>query len=205
MDAKWFKDRQKQVGVTAEDIAREMGRARSNVSHILNGHQRMSLDWARAFARVLNVTVDEVLRRAGALEDPEAQTLRPGFADSDAMPFTGRGGAAEATGTTAQSLGGGRPGIDVWTVRSDALLLRGFLPGDHILVDTHQSERCKSGDIVMAQLYNWQTGTAETILRIYEPPVLVMASAGPAAPMTRVVDGQNVVIKGKVIASWRQS
>lgn len=205
MDAKWFKDRQKQVGVTAEDIAREMGRARSNVSHILNGHQRMSLDWARAFAKVLSVTVDEVLLHAGALDEPEAQTLRPGFAESDAAPFAGKGGARDTADAIACCMGGGRPGIDVWTIKSDALALRGYLPGDQILVDTHQSERCKSGDIVLAQLYNWQTGTAETILRIYEPPVLVMASACVTAPMTRVVDHQNVVIKGKVIASWRHT
>ena len=55
MDDKWFKRQQKIAGVTAADIADRMGRARSNVSHILNGHQRMSLEWAKAFAEVLNV------------------------------------------------------------------------------------------------------------------------------------------------------
>ncbi|MBW4972103.1 helix-turn-helix domain-containing protein [Roseovarius mucosus] len=204
MDDKWFKSRQKELGVTADQIAARMGRNRSAVSHIYSGNRKMSLEWARAFAEALDVTVDEVLRRAGALDEPEAQTLRPGFAESDAVPFVGKGGARETTEATAQGMGGGRPGIDVWTVKSDALALRGYLPGDHILVDTHQSERCKSGDIVVAQIYNWQTGTAETILRVYEPPVLVMASAGLVAPITRVVDGQNVVIKGKIIASWRQ-
>lgn len=203
MDDKWFKSRQKQVGVTAEDIAREMGRARSNVSHIYSGQQRMSLDWARAFAKVLDVPIEEVLQRAGVLEPDKAQRLAPGFAESDAAPFIGQGARKDREDHVTRAMGGGRPGIDLWVVKSDALVLAGYLPDDLILVDTHKSELCKAGDIVIAQIYNWQTGTAETLLRRFEPPVLVAASAAPDAQRVHVVDGQNVVIRGKVIASWR--
>lgn len=203
MDDKWFRAQQKRVNVTAEDIAREMGRARSNVSHIYSGKQAMSMEWAKAFAKVLQVPLDEVLRRAGVLEEPQARQLAPGFSDSDAAPFTGTGGTAARIDQIALCFGGGKPGIDVWQVRSPALHLCGYLPGDYLLVDTHQSELCRAGDVVLAQKYDWQAGDATTLLRRLEPPVLVAASTDPDTQRVHVVDGANVVIAGKVVASWR--
>lgn len=203
MDEKWFKNRQREVGVTADDIAKKMGRARSGVSQIYSGDRRMSTEWAKAFAEVLQVPLQEVLKRAGVVDEAGAQTLAPGFAESDVVPFVGRGGTAEKVATTAETLGGGRPGIDVWQIKTSALTYAGYRDGDSILVDTHQSELCKAGDVVIAQIYNWQTGYAETILRHYQPPALVSASTDGKAPKIDLVDGNNVVIKGKVIASWR--
>ncbi|MBW4710711.1 helix-turn-helix domain-containing protein [Roseobacter sp. YSTF-M11] len=203
MDDKWFKQQQKKVGVTAEDIANEMGRTRSVVSHIYTGQQKMSLEWAKAFAKVLQVPLDEVLKKAGVLG---AEAERPpvrGFSDGDARPWTGKPGAREDVDQKARAFGGGKAGIDVWTVSTEVMSLGGYLSGDYILVDTHQSERCRAGDIVIAQKYDWQTGSATTLLRRYEPPVLVSASASVREQRVTVVDGQNVVIKGKVIASWR--
>jgi len=201
MDDKWFKKQQKRVGVTAEDIARKMGRSRTNVSHIYMGRQRMSLDWAKAFSEVLQVPLEEVLRHAGVLDEPEQKPVVIGFGEGDATPWQGRGGDAERNEAIARAFGGGRPGVDIWQVRSHTMILGGLLPGDRLLVDTHLSERVRAGDVVIAQVYN-RSG-AETVLRRYEPPVLVAASADPAEGRVLVVDGTNVVIKGKVVASWR--
>ena len=74
--------------------------------------------------------------------------------------------------------------------------------GDSILVDTHQGDRCRAGDIVIAQIYN-RSGGAATVLRRFEPPVLISAPPDPEALKVNVVDGDHVVIKGKVIAKWR--
>lgn len=204
MDDKWFKAQQKRVGVTAEDIAREMGRSRVNVSHILTGRQRMSLDWAKAFAKVLQVPLATVLEKAGVTDAPTAQQLAPGFAESDAAPFTlgPAGGVGLTVKTVAEALGGGRPGVDVWRVKSGALALAGFLPGDFLLVDQHAADRARAGDVVVAQVYQ-RNGTAMTVLRRFEPPVLVAASCNPEEARVHVVDGDNVVIRGKVVASWR--
>lgn len=203
MDDKWFKQQQKRVGVTADDIARKMGRTRANVSHILTGRQRMSLDWAKAFAEVLQVPLSTVLEKAGVTDAPTAQAVAPGFAESDVAPWVP---GPEPTGsrevsTVAQALGGGRPGVEVWRVKGQAMALSGLLAGDFMLVDSHQSERVKPGDMVIAQVYNPRG--AATVLRRYEPPVLVAASSDPAEGRVHVVDGINVVIKGKVVASWR--
>lgn len=203
MDDKWFKEQQRRAGVTAEEIAREMGRDRSVVSRIYTGRQVMSLEWGKAFAKVLGVPLDEVLSRAGVLQPEQAQTTRPGFAESDVTPFRGAGQYAQQTDARARLFGGGRPGVDVWTLKSAALSLMGYMPGDMVLLDTHLADRCIAGDVVIAQRYNAQSGTAETLLRRYEPPVLVAASANPDERRVLVVDGENVAIRGKVIASWR--
>lgn len=203
MDDKWFKAQQKKAGVTAEDIAKRMGRNRSAVSHIYTGHRRMSLEWAQAFSDVLKVPLDEVLKHAGVLDEQKAQRLTPGFSESDAVPFVGKSGHEAKTRERAALFGGGKPGVDVWTVMSKTLMFEGYIPGDFILLDTHQSERCKPGDVVIAQKYDWQGGGASALLRRFEPPVLVAAGPDRADRQVHVVDGTNVVIMGKIIASWR--
>jgi len=203
MDDKWFKQQQKKVGVTADEIADRMGRSRSIVSHIYTGRQKMSVEWAKAFADVLQVPLDEVLRRAGVLDEPQARTIRPGFSDGDAAIWIGKKTEAGKVDTVAAAFGGDAPGIDVWQMNSGAMALDGLLPGDFLLIDSHQSELCRAGDVVVAQNYDWQTGSATSLIRRFEPPVLVAASSDPDSKRVLVVDGNNVVIKGKVIASWR--
>lgn len=207
MNAAWFKQQMKVGRVTAEDVASAAGRHRSNVSHIFSGNQRMSLDWAKAFATTLNQPLDEVLRHAGVLDRENARQIahmNAGFSDGDAAPFAGQGGQAEKTRSIASALGGDRPGVDIWTVRGTAMILGGLLPGDEILIDTHLADRARAGDVVIAQHYDAQSGSAKTLLRRFEPPVLVAASIDPDHLRTLVVDGRNVVIRGVVVGSWRR-
>ena len=205
MDDKWFKLQQKKAGVTAEDIARRMGRDRSTVSHIYTGRIRMSLEWAKVFADVFEVPISTILEKAGVTDAPTAQQIVPGFSDSDAAPWVPGPGMAEgaAVSSVAEALGAARPGVDIWRVKGRAMALAGLLEGDFMLVDTHASERARAGDVVIAQIYNNATGTATTVLRRFEPPVLVAASVAPEDGRVHVVDGVNVVVRGKVIASWR--
>ncbi len=202
VDADWFKKRQRQLGVTSFNIGEALNRDRSVVSKILTGRQRMSLDHAKAFAKVLDVTLAEVLERAGIADTATAQSIAPGFSDSDAARWVPKSDA-DPGHEISKALGADRPGVDVWAVKSDALILQGYLPGDLMIVDTHASERCGSGDVVIAQINNWQTGEANTILRRYEPPVLVAANSNAGGTWVHVVDNNNVVIRGKVISSWR--
>ena len=201
MDDKWFKAQQKKVGVTADDIARRMGRTRANVSHILTGRQKMTLPWAQAFADVLQVPLATVLERSGSATTQIAQQISPGFSDSDVAAWVPALAEEATVKTIASALGADRPGVDIWRVKSRAMALAGFLEGDYMLVDTHQSERARPGDVVIAQIYS-RTG-ASTVLRRFEPPVLLAASADPDDGRVHVVDGHNVVIRGKVVASWR--
>ena len=202
MDDKWFKAQQKKVGITADQIAAVLGRDRSVVSKILAGKQRMTLEWAQAFATSLHVPLSTVLEKAGAADFQAVEQVKPGFAESDAAPFIyGPGMADHHAHRAIATAMGERPGVDLWRVKSRAMSLAGLLEGDFILVDTHQAERVRPGDVVIAQIYNPRG--AMTVLRRFEPPVLVAASADPADSRVHVVDGQNVVIRGKVVASWR--
>lgn len=202
MDEKWFKAQQRKVGVTADEIADHIGRHRSIVSRVYTGRQPMTLDLARAFADVLDVPLSTILEKAGVATEEVTQQVAPGFAESDATPWTATARPDDPNKTIAAAMGGTRPGVDVWRVKGNGMLLGGYLPGDFILVDTNASERVRAGDVVIAQHYQ-PNGTAITLLRRYEPPVLVAASADPADRRVLVVDGMNVVIRGKVIGSWR--
>lgn len=203
MDDKWFKTQQKRVGVTADQIADRLGRDRSVVSKILSGKQRMTLEWANAFAEVLQTDLATVLEKAGVADAQITQRVAPGFSESDAVAWVPGPSMAESGPVrgVAAALGADKPGVDIWRVKSRAMALAGLLEGDFLLVDSHQAERVRSGDVVIAQLYN-RTG-ANTVLRRFEPPVLLAASADPEDARVHVVDGVNVVIRGKVIASWR--
>lgn len=202
MDDRWFKTQQKKAGVTADDIAAKRNLSRVNVSHILTGRQRMSLDWAKAFAEVLQQPLALVLEKAGVTDSATAQQIAPGFNESDAAVWVpGPGLAANGPVRSVSVALGERPGVDVWRVKSRAMALAGLLEGDFMLVDTHQAERVKSGDVVIAQVYS-RTGAA-TVLRRFEPPVLVAASLDPLEGRVHVVDGVNVVVMGKVVAIWR--
>lgn len=200
MDATWFKRQQRKAGVTSFDLGSAINRDRSVVSKIINGHQRMTLDQARAFASLLDVPLNEVLEKAGLAEPETAQKLMPGFAESDAAPFVGKGPDDRRHDTIALAFGQ-RNGVDVWQVKGRGMDLAGYLPGDFILVDTFASERVKAGDAVIAQVYG--RTTARTVFRRFMPPVLVAASTDPSEAGVHVVDGENVVIRGKVTASWR--
>lgn len=203
METLWFKSLQRRAGLTSFDLGEAIGRDRTVISRIINGTQRMTLDQARIFADRLGVPLPEMLEKAGLADKGTAQQLTPGFEESDAAAWVPGPGSSEerAVPVVAEALGGGRPGIDVWRVKSHAMSLAGLLIGDFMLVDTHQAERVKAGDVVVAQVYN-RSG-AMTVLRRFEPPVLVAASADPAEGRVHVVDGINVVIRGKVTASWR--
>lgn len=202
MDDKWFKLQQKRVGITADQIAARIGRDRSIVSRILNGRQPMSLEWAKAFSEALEVPLATVLEKAGTTDAFTARQFSPGFSESDAAAWIPQGAEDRQVPTMAAAMGA-RPGVDVWQVKSPALSLMGYLPGDYMLVDTHAAERVRSGEVVIAQVYDNAKGTASTILRRFEPPVLVAASMTPEDHRVHVVDGVNVVIRGKIVGSWR--
>lgn len=199
MQKEWFKLRLRQVGKTTSDLAEAIQRDRAVVSRILNGKQAISIDHAKAFATALDVPLDEMLQRTGLADPKTARAFQHGFSESDAVPW--EDGTRDET--VAAALGAGRSGIDVWTVNGKSMSLEGYLPGDRMLVDTHQSETCRAGDIVLAQSYDLQHGSATTVLRRYEPPVLIAASPDQEDKRVLVVDGSNVVIRGKIVGSWR--
>lgn len=203
MDVTWFKKQQRIAGVTAEDIAERLGRDRSLVSRIYVGRQPMTLGHAKVFAEVLGQPLAEVLKRAGIEVDLSAAGagVAPGLAEGDAVPWVPKGADDRRMQTMAEAAGQ-RPGVDVWRVGNASMAGAGLLPGDYMLIDTHAADRVSPGDTVIAQVYG-RNGTARTVLRRWAPPVLVSVGGPGETVEVHVVDHDNVVIRGKVVASWR--
>jgi len=98
-----------------------------------------------------------------------------------------------------EALRNGRNGVDAWTIRTRALELAGYLPGDTVIVDQNASPQ--AGDVVLAQVYN-RNGDPETVMRIYEPSFLMAATMDPGHIMPILIN-KDVIIRGVVISSLR--
>lgn len=201
MDEQWFRVQKRRAGVTNAEIGALRGRDHTVISKLVSGAQPMTLEWAQAFATALQVPVATVLEKSGQLAPELALTVQPGFAESDAAPWAPKGAEDCRPQGVAEYLGQ-RPGVDVWRVQGTAMVGAGFMPGDFMLIDTHAAERASAGDTVIAQVYA-RNGTARTVLRRWVPPVLVSVGPGGDGTEVHVVDHDNVVIRGKVVASWR--
>lgn len=201
-DDKWFRDAKRKAGVTNAELGARRGRDHTVISKLASGAQPMTTDWAQVFSEALDVPLAIVLEKTGMVDMDTAQRMAPGFAEGDVTPYVPGPGLAESAQVKSVALAlGQRPGVDVWQVRGRAMMFAGLLDGDFILVDTHSAERVKAGDVVIAQVYS-PRGTT-TVLRRFAPPALIAASAEPEAQKVHVVDGVNVMIRGKVVASWR--
>lgn len=129
----------------------------------------------------------------------ESEPRPEGFAEAEAEPLSII--PASPMNAIVEALTRGHRNVDPWTLRSRALESAGFLPGDIVIVAL--GETPLSGDVVCAQLYDWSTGKAETVFRIFQPPYLVAASPDPAFMRPHVVDDAKVQIKGVVINTIR--
>lgn len=204
MDDKWFKLRQKQLGITADQIAARLGRDRSVISKILNGKQRMTLEWAQAFAEALDCPLPTILEKAGVAEPAVVSRIRNERSAGDATRWSFRSSQEELElKEVVAALCRKSEDISIWRVTSRAMVLAGYLSGDWLAVDASMSERVKPGDAVVAEVYDNRAGTSKIVLRRYEPPVLIAATIDPDEDRLHVADGVNVVVKGKIVASWR--
>jgi len=94
------------------------------------------------------------------------------------------------------------PGQTVFRVRSRALELAGYLPGDAILVDPRTPAR--SGDAVCAQIQNLETGELENRLRVYEAPYLLTRTMDPQSNDRPIyVDNERAKIIGPIVKAMR--
>jgi hypothetical protein len=96
---------------------------------------------------------------------------------------------------------GDRKAIEIWRLRTDALIVAGYLPGDLVLVDP--AAEAKPQDLVSARVADWQRGNEQTLFRIFDPPFLVAASQDRTAFKPLLVDPERVQLRGVVIESYR--
>lgn len=94
-----------------------------------------------------------------------------------------------------RALMGNRDGAAPFRLKTRALELRGYLPGDILIVD--QNVVPQEGDVVCAQVYDF-SGSAETVMRVYEKLVLTAATLDPELQKPLIIDGERVVVMGVV-------
>jgi hypothetical protein len=88
-------------------------------------------------------------------------------------------------------------------VNTRAVELLGYLPRDRVLFD--MSSTPTAGDVVQAQVYSLVSREAETVLRYYDPPYLVMRTTDPSLSQKPLpVDGERVKIMAVAVKMIRE-
>jgi transcriptional regulator with XRE-family HTH domain len=150
-------------------------------------------------ANVLGCSLAE-LTGEEALGGPMVNGVRlKGFEDIEATPFQPRAAQQSEPELAIQALYPGRPNTHLWEIKSSALNMAGFMPGDVLIVDL--SRTAKAGDLVCAQV-TFPEGV-RTVFRFYEPPYLVARSTEQQYNRPELVDNDRAIIMGVVAASFR--
>lgn len=143
-----------------------------------------------------NFRVDTIVKltKLGGIPAPAelAAAAGHGFAEQDAVQLAGIPEAGRKL-TPAQSQ---------WTVKTSELAAVGLMPGDRFIIDDTLTPR--DYDVVMANVYDLQSGGAKTVLRVYHDHFLVTPNYLTERRPKLFVDNNSVVIKGVLVESWRR-
>jgi hypothetical protein len=189
----WLKSLPDRTGKSLTRIADEIGIARTTLTRpVKKGDEGISTLHAS--------TIEKVARHLGVappdlgIDETPPRPARRSLAE-EAIPFVADNGGDLAAAVRA--LIGDRRNADPWIIKSRALETAGFLPGDIVIVDLNATPR--AGDAVCAQVFDWQRGTAETIMRLFQPPYLVAATFDETLRKPFVVDDDQVIVKGVLL------
>jgi len=190
----WIKAIASHMGLSLSQLALKSGMAASTITRFVNDDTGVLTIQQNSLEQIANFTGFRPYQFPGR--------ARPGFSELDAVPFElddrQPGGWVKAAVDEAKK---GRNGVEAWVMKGAALDGMGILPGDVIIVD--QNLRPKPGDIVVAQIVDYGRGTAETVIRVYQPPFICSHSVrlGPMRP--EHVDEERVSIAGTGIGVLR--
>jgi DNA-binding phage protein len=183
----WLEEVLRQTGLKPTPLAKAAGLAPSTILRALDPSGASVLD-TRTIAKIV-----DKFQVAG----PPTHSSVPangGLAESELTFEPDDAGHAFAGEPLTPTQG-------LWRVHTRLLDLAGYLPGDVLLADS--ATRARPGDVVVAQHIDG-TGTAETLLRVYDPPYLL---TDPVERNLRrkplLVDGERVSIWGVVVKTLR--
>jgi DNA-binding Xre family transcriptional regulator len=177
-----------QTGKKPTPLAREIGIAASTLSRVLKEGSTTTLR-----ADTLS-KLQEYMSLFVSGDSPAAPGLR-GLAE-DAVPFDAER-ADPAVSAAIRALIGSREEADSRTIRTRALEGLGYLPGDIVIIDLRRKP--VRGDVVCAQVSELGRSEPETVMRIYQPPVLVAATFDEQLQRLLWVDDPRVKIEGVVL------
>lgn len=192
----WLREILEKSGETPTELARRAGVHSTTLTRFLSRPDAPTLS---------STTVAKIAHAAGAVTPGPAGAPPPvvtarGLSDNDAVPYVAND-QQNARDQAIQRLIAGRNSANAWVLRTDALVLAGYLPGDVVIVDLGATP--VAGDVVCAQIYRWREAKADTVFRLFEPPYLVAASLAADLRKPAIVDNDRVIIKGVVTDTLR--
>jgi len=185
------------TGWTPTDLARRASVHQTTLTRFLADPTGKATLSARTVAAITEVTGFEPYARA----NPEARrsAVAP-IGDGEPLPKDLDLLRDDLDGAL-RALIAGRNDVFPWRIRTRALEMAGFMPGDVAIVDINATP--KRGDAVCAEVSDWPNGRTETLLRLFEPPYLVTATADASLRRPHYIDDEKVIIKGVVTAMLR--
>lgn len=189
----WIEAVARHMNLSPSKLALQSGMAASTVTRYLNdgtgtiGISQKSLERISQFSGV------PVHRMPG--ERPN------GFQEDDAIPLDRSETVTDRTRRAVDAIADGRNHVFPLEMKGWALDMQGILPGDVLIFD--MNARPKPDDVVCVQRVDWTSGEADTLVRIYKPPMVIAHSAklGPIASL--MVDEDQVSIRGVMIGAIR--
>lgn len=173
-------------------LSREAGINPSTLTKFYNGRDGTGL--------LQSYTIERIEKASGIPAfETSLPTVQRGLSEDESSRYEAE--PASFVPPAVDALRGNRNGVDPWILRSRGLEAAGYLPGDILIVDLNATPR--SGDVVCAQVYD-RAGKAETVMRVYEHPFLVAATFDPSLFKPLLVDNDRVVVRGVVVASFRE-
>lgn len=169
---------------TKTHLAKEAGVAQTTITRLFRDDYLGAMN-STTVAKIASVSGISAPRNLGL-----ADSIAGGFREPEVTPLA------------SPALVESDPHVTEWLVGGGALTLAGYVAGDRIWV--HDSMAPEQGDVVLAQVYNLDSGTAETVMRLFNPPYLTTASISLEDRKPLLIDGERVLIRGVIIRSERQ-
>lgn len=190
----WLKRLPTLTGKPLTRIAKEIKIAPSTLTRpLMEGDDGTSTLHANTIAKIVAHTGAPAPAEQGSPVSGRRSPL--GFGE-DAAPFVPQPG--DPINAAIAAFTANYDAFALWTIRTRAVELAGFTPGDVAILDLNGKPQ--PGDVVCAQVYNWGRMTAETVVRVFEraAPVelLVGKTLDPSLQQPIVIDGERVIVKG---------
>lgn len=196
----WLQHVRRKTGLTFTEIARRAKQHPGTLNRFLNDEKRGATLAAQTVASVatatgVSVPADLVVPETLMPQRQAAAAEARGMGEAEAAPY--QGGDGSRLERIISAMTDGAPHLVPWEMQSNVLELEHIVAGDIVILDLNAT--AKVGDRVCAQIYDWSTpSNTRTVFRVFEPPFLVYAGTDKGERKPRLVDGENVIIKGVV-------
>lgn len=183
----WLKAIARHLNLSPSQLALNSGMAASTITRFINDNSNS--------VGITQTSLEKVATYSGFRPHQMPGRARSGTAEPDTIPLKQDNTEWPKWVIAAvEAAKAGKNGIEAWVMKGAALDGIGVMPGDIAIID--QNARASSGDVVLAQILDLASGSAEMVMRLYQAPFITTHSMrlGPGRP--EHVDEDRVSIIG---------